>query len=139
MSKFSFPRNIRLYLFGVMLAVITLNFTNCPEKVSGPSNENPTGVETPALKSFSKTAENFFLEGKRDSIIANTYPEFSVVAQDYLPNDPAILKKFGEALTKKKLLYAGELYAEYEITIDGKRYTVAFGQSGDGVWKIVRF
>lgn len=139
MNKFNLPKSLRMYLFGFLLALITLNFTNCPEKATGPSNENPTGVETPALKGFTKTAENFFLEGKRDSVLANTYSEFADVAKEYLPDDPVLLKKFGEALTKKKLIYAGELYAEYEITIDGRKYTVAFGQSGDGIWKIVRF
>ncbi|MCX7908883.1 MAG: hypothetical protein N2560_05120 [Ignavibacteria bacterium] len=130
---------IQPFIFGFLLAFIFFNLTNCPDKVTGPGDDNSIGMETPELKSFAKRAENAFQSGSRDSVLAVTYEEFANVTKEYLPNDPDLLKKFGEALTKKKLLFANNFYAEYEIQIDGKTYTIAFAQSGDGVWKLVRF
>lgn len=139
MKLFPFPKSLNLFLLGFLVSFIMLNFTNCPDKVAGPNDEKPTGIETTELKAFSKRAENAFLSGNRDSVFAITYEGFAKVAKEYVPNDPELLKKFGESLTNKKLIYAGSMYAEYEITLDGKTYTIAFGQSGDGIWKIVRF
>lgn len=111
----------------------------CPEKATGPGDVGSTGVEPAELKTFAKHAEDVFLSGKRDSVIAITYSEFAEACKDYIPDNPAVLKKFGEALAGKKLIYGTPFYAEYEITIDGEKFTVAFAQSGDGVWKLVRF
>ncbi len=111
----------------------------CPEKATGPGDVGSTGVELAELKTFAKHAENVFLSGERDSVLAITYGEFAESCKGYLSNNPETLKKFGEALAGKKLIYGTPFYAEYEITIDGEKFTVAFAQSGDGVWKLARF
>lgn len=140
MKLYPFPKGFNFFLLGFLMGFLMLNLTNCPDKVTGPNDENPTGIETPELKTFSKHAENAFLSGNRDSVFAITFDEFANAAKNYVPTDnPDLLKKFGQALSNKKLIFANQMYAEYEITIDGKTYTIAFGQSGDGVWKIVRF
>ncbi len=132
-------RAVKPFVMGFSLAFIIFNLTMCPDKATGPSDTNNTGNETAELKSFVSKAENVFLEGNRDSVLAITYENYAELLKDDLPNDPEKIKKFGEALQKRKLVYAGPMYAEYEVTINGETYTVAFGQSGDGVWKIVRF
>jgi hypothetical protein len=132
-SQFNF------FLFGFAIAFILLNFTMCPEKATGPSDDNSTGIEPADLKTFAKRAENAFLSGQKDSVLAITYEEWAEACKDYITSDPEKLKKFGEALSRKKLIYGTNPYAEYEITIDGEKFTVAFAQSGDGNWKLVRY
>jgi hypothetical protein len=60
---------------------------------------------------------------------------FTEDLEQYLDKFPA----FTEALKNRKIIASEELYAEYELTIDGETYTIAYGQSGDGVWKLMRF
>ena len=49
------------------------------------------------------------------------------------------MRTFANALKNKKLVFANEMYAEYELTIDGNVFTIAYSNSGDGVWKLHRF
>lgn len=134
-----FLSNSRYYIIGFVLAFVMLNFTMCPEKATGPSDESPVGIEPAELKTFAKLAENAFLSGLKDSVLAITYNEFAESCKNYLPDKPEAFKKFGEALAGRKLIYGTPFYAEYEITINDEKYTVAFAQSGDGVWKLARF
>lgn len=135
--------NIKYYFLGFIVALILINFTWCKKKPTEPTNESNEngiiGVETQALKDFTTKTKNKFLSGKKDSVLAITYEEFAKIYKEDIPNDQQKFIKFGEALEKKKLIFANQFYAEYEVEIDGKKYVIAFGQSGDNNWKIIRF
>ncbi|MCB9250269.1 MAG: hypothetical protein H6613_17815 [Ignavibacteriales bacterium] len=49
------------------------------------------------------------------------------------------LAAYGEALENRKLIFANDLYAEYEITLNQTTYTIAYGNGGDGKWQLLRF
>ncbi len=132
------PNFFPQFLLGFALAFIVFNLTMCPDKTAGPVDDHG-GVEAKELKEFGLKAKNAFTSGSIDSVLAITYDEFAKIYRDELPNDPAKFVKYGEALEKKKLIFGNQFYAEYEVEIEGEKYTIAFGQSGDGQWKIIRF
>lgn len=106
------------------------------EKTTEPGD---TEVESPELKAFASYATQVLLSGDRDSLLTITDEEYAAVIGQDVPDDPAAMAKLGKALASRKLLYASPLYAEYEVTIDGTKYTVAFAQGGNGEWKLLRY
>jgi hypothetical protein len=129
----------RPFLIGFALSFILFNLTMCPEDTTGPSDPSQPKEETAQLKDFNTRAENAFLTANTDSIIAWTYDNIALEIGKDIKSDPEKLKKFGEAFKSKKILFANEFYAEYEFDVDGEKFTVAMGNSGDGNWKFIRY
>ncbi len=136
----NFNSYFKLFLLGFLAAFIVFNLTMCPEESAGPDdNNNNTGSESKELKEFVSKAESAFNSGSKENILKITFENNAEILTDYLPNDPVKIKKFGEAFSNKKLIFANQNYAEYELTIEGTSYTIAMGNSGDGNWKLIRF
>lgn len=128
------------FLYGFFLAFILFNFTMCPKESISPSEDKtPTGVESTELKTFNTSVESAFLSGNADDVLKITYENYAEILKTDLKANPAKIKLFGEAFKNRKLVFVNELYAEYDLTIDGKTFNVALGQSGDGKWKIIRY
>ena len=130
---------LRLFLLGFAGAFMIINLTMCPEESAGPTDIINPGTESKELKELATNAESAFKSGSKENVLKLTYENYAEILQEFIPNDPEKLKKFGEALSKKKLIFTNEIYAEYEVTIDRITYTIAMGNSGDGKWKIIRF
>lgn len=56
-----------------------------------------------------------------------------------VPDDSSAIARLGEAIASRRLVHAIQLYAGYEVTVDGTKYTVALARGGDGDWKLVRY
>ncbi len=121
----------------VSIAVAVLVFLAC----GGEKSTEPDGSQTepPELKAFTSYATEVLLGGDKDSMLAITDEEYASVIHQDVPDDSVAIAKLGRAIASRKLLYATSLYAEYEVTIDGVKYTVAFAQGGDGEWKLLRY
>jgi hypothetical protein len=111
----------------------------CPDDATGPADPGQPQDETAELKDFNQRAESAFLTANSDSIIAWTYDNVASEISSGITSNPEKLKKFGEAFKSRKILFANEIYAEYEFDVEGEKYTVAMGNSGDGVWKFIRY
>lgn len=121
----------------VCLVIVMVLLSACGgEKSTEPGD---TGSETAELKAFASYATEVLLSGNRDSLLMITDEEYAAVIEQDVPDDSVAITKLGQALASRKLLYATPLYAEYEVIIDGTKYTVAFAQGGDGEWKLLRY
>jgi hypothetical protein len=80
-----------------------------------------------------------FKSGNADQIQQKINDEYKAVYAQDLADAGAKLQILGDAMQTRKLIFSGPLYAEYELSIDGRTYTIAYANSGDGVWRLVRF
>jgi hypothetical protein len=128
----------KYFLGGFLAAFLLLNLTQCPEDTAKPKDEEPL-EETAELTEFSNEVINAFANSSTDQVSDMMYEEHREFYIPDLQDNTDKMPTFAEALKERKLIGLNHLYAEYEITIDGAVYTIAYGQSGDGVWKILRF
>lgn len=130
---------LKYYAFGFLIAFLFLNLTMCPETgPSTPDDEKPP-VETAELKAISDNAITAFESGNPQQVLDMMYDEHKEFYEDDLVTNKERMANFANALKNRKLIAAQDLMAEYQITIDGKNFTVTFSNAGDGVWKLHRF
>lgn len=128
----------RLFVLGFLLAFITANLTMCPEE-SATNPSEPPPVETEQVKQFNTTVKTAFESGDKSAVINLMYEDYQDIYGEMLNKSTADMQAFAKALENRKLIFANELYAEYEITIDGNVYTIAYSNNGDNIWKLHRF
>ena len=129
-----FPRLIVIVLFWISVFTSSL--------ICFCSKDNPPTtpiVETSSLRTFSDSLATAFKSGNADQILQKINDEYKAVYAQDLADAGAKLQILGDALQSRKLVFSGPLYAEYELSIDGRTYTIAYANSGDGVWRLVRF
>lgn len=129
---------LKLFLIGFVLAFMMTTLTQCPQ-------ENPTGpidepaVETESIKQFSSKIITAFESGNKQNVLDLMYDEYKEIYSKDLEDAPEKMPTFAEALKNRKVIFANELYAEYELTIDGTKFTISYSNEGNGNWKIERF
>lgn len=133
--------NLKFFLFGFILAAFLNYIPSCSEKKS--PVEPDDGIDT-------EYSENYGMQSLSDSLIAafesNDKTKVSNFLSDeskdiysnILNNSNENLSVFGDALAKRKLIFANELYAEYEITINENTYTISYANGGDSKWHLLR-
>lgn len=133
-----FSNYVKLFVIGIVLATISSLLTHCPEQnPSGPIDD--PGEETEQVKQFNIDVITAFESGNKQSVIDLMYDEYKEIYSQELNATPGQMQAFANALKDRKLIYANEMYAEYEITIEGQIYTIAYSNSGEGDWKLHRF
>ena len=138
MNKKRDPYRGWLFTFLVLSALVFWNMCSDKHSPSSPS-EDETYSETPALLAFSDSLIVAFQTGKKDSILALTSPEYRAVCDEELDGTLNTMPAVGQALVKRRLVSVSALYAEYEVTINGEKYSIAYGNCGDGHWQLMRF
>ena len=132
--------HLRKYFVGGFIAAFMLfALTQCPEENATKSDEDILPTETTELKTFSESLITAFENQDIDKISEMMYEEHREFYIDDLGDYAEKMPIFAEALKSRKLTAMNELYAEYEITIEEQTYTIAYGQSGDANWKLLRF
>ena len=132
---------LRLFLLGFLLAAITNYFVSCSksESPTQPIDDNPTQYsETSEMKNLSDSLIAAFKSESKEKVMNCFNEEFKDTYQPIINNTTKSLSAFGTALEKRKLTFANSLYAEYEFTIDGIIYTIAYANCGDNKWQLVR-
>ncbi|MBT8351707.1 MAG: hypothetical protein KJO26_10810 [Deltaproteobacteria bacterium] len=133
--------HILLFCYGFVIAAI-VNFSfSCTGNNSStqPQDQNNSEYsETQAMRNLSDGLIAAFKSENKDDIINYLSDNKKDVYSGILINSTQKLSDFGTALEKRKLVFANKLYAEYEITINGEIYTIAYGNGGDDVWKLLR-
>lgn len=133
---------IKLFFFGFFLAA-TLNLNHsCSEKDSPtePIEEyNTEYTESQSLKMLSDSLIMAFNAEDKPKVISFLNDEFKEVYAEMLNTSKESLAVFGTALEKRKLIFANELYAEYEIFVNEVTYTIAYVSSGNNDWQLMRF
>ncbi len=130
---------IKYFIGGFIAAFMLFNLTQCPEEeTTKPKNDFPK-EETAELRTFSENIISVFESKNVAGVSDMMYEEHREFYIPDLEEQTDKMPDFAEALKGRKLIGLNELYAEYEITIDGQTYTIAYGQSGDDVWKLLRF
>lgn len=128
----------RLFIIGFLLAFIMSNLTHCPEDSPTNPGEEPA-IETEQLKDLNKSTIEAFNSTKKENVLDLMYDEYKDIYGEYLNDNSEKMQKYAIALETRKIIFANDMYAEYEITIDGKIYTIAYSHSGVGNWKLHRF
>lgn len=95
--------------------------------------------ETPAMTALSDSLIAAFQLGDKESVLALTQTEYRAVCEAELDGDQSTMADVGQALTNRKLLHAGALYAEYQVMINGEAFSIVYGNCGDGHWQLLRF
>lgn len=133
------------YLFlGAISAFMIHNFTSCKKNESNPVEQypsNPTEKEVILdLEDDAKKTESAFKSGSITEVKKVISESAISIYGNDLENVKPKFNSFAEALKNKKLISYSELYAEYQITIEGKSYFVSFAkQTENGDWKLIRF
>lgn len=128
----------RLFIIGFLLAFIMSNLTHCPEESPTNPGEEPA-FETEQLKDLNLTTIEAFNSANKDVVLDLMYDEYKEIYGEYLDDNTDKMKAYAKALESRKIIFANDMYAEYEITIEGKVFTIAYSHSGDGNWKLHRF
>lgn len=127
------------FLIGFFLAAALLNLTMCPEESTGPSDIDLPKSESIELRKFNEKAEDAFTNARIDTIMSMTHEDFAGIYAANAAAHPEKLAEFAKAFGKRKIIFGNAFYAEYELQLEGTKYTVAMGNSGDGNWKFIRF
>ena len=135
-----FKQIFRAFCIGFLLAFLMQFFTMCPDSSSptNPATEEPA-VETQAMKSFTNDVKSAFQSGDKIQVMNLMYDYHKDIFTNELTFSSDKMQKFAAALESRKIIAANEFYAEYEIEISEQKFTIAYGNSGDGVWKLQRF
>lgn len=129
---------LKLFFSGFILAFMLTLLTHCPE--SNPVIPvDDTAVETPAIKQFSNDVIIAFESSDKQKVLDLMYDEYKEIYGEELNTTPDKMQTFAEALKKRKIIFSNEMYAEYEIEIDGQTFTIAYSNTGEGDWKLQRF
>jgi len=136
---------IGYFLIGIALALMVDGVTSCKKSENNPVEPEPLKppIETDVIKDLeddSQKAELAFKSGSTSEIEKVISETAAKIYGAELENVKPKFNTFADALENKKLIAYSELYAEYEITVEGKNYFIAFGrQNENGDWKLVRF
>lgn len=132
-------KKIRKFLpLSVFLCGIVLLMIHCSS--DNPVDNSPTKPlqETAALKSFSTELINAMNSESPAEVEKLIYPEDSSSLVALLEENPEKMKGFAKALESRKLIVMTDLYAEYEIELNGNKITICYGNSGDEKWYLTR-
>lgn len=135
-------RNIlKMYLLGFVLALlINLNSTcKKSENPVEPSDNTPVANETTEMKSLSDSLITAFKASDKTKILNCVSSESKAMLEEELNNTNADISAFGIALENRTLIFSSELFAEYEVEVNGQKYSIAYANCGDNNWKVVRF
>lgn len=129
-------------LLGVLIAFSIDALTMCKKSSDNPTEpkqENNTS-EIQDLEDDAEKTVNAFKSGSITEIKKVISEEAAAIYGNELENVKSKFSSFSEALKNKKLIAASDFFAQYEITVDGKTFIVAFAKKNEnGDWKLARF
>ena len=129
---------LQLFLTGFFLAFMLTALTQCPQENSvGPVDKS--AVETGEVKLFSQNVIIAFESNDKQTALDLMNDEYKDIYEEVLNTTPDKMQTFAQALKNRKIIFANEMYAEYEITVDGQVFTIAYSNTGEGDWKLHRF
>ncbi|RJP62395.1 MAG: hypothetical protein C4539_18180 [Ignavibacteriales bacterium] len=130
-----------MYVLGFIIAMF-LNMNSTCKKDDNPvepAEVTPPANETTEMTNLSDSLISAFKSIDKTRILNCVSDECKATLQEELNNTTADIAAFGSALEKRTLIYTSELYAEYEVEVNGQKYNVAYANCGDSKWKVVRF
>lgn len=133
--------SFKLFVIGFLIAAGLNHIPSCSnnESPTQPTDGNPAEYsETQSMKNLSDSLISAFKSENKEQVMNCFNKEFKDTYAPILNNTTRSLSAFGTALEKRKLVFANDLYAEYEITIEGITYTIAYANCGDTNWQLVR-
>jgi len=132
---------LKMYVLGFIIAMF-LNMNSTCKKDDNPvepAEVTPPANETTEMTNLSDSLISAFKSIDKTRILNCVSDECKATLQEELNNTTADIAAFGSALEKRTLIYTSELYAEYEVEVNGQKYNVAYANCGDSKWKVVRF
>ena len=144
---------IKLFIFGFLVALFIDANISCEDKESPTQPEigSPDFSEYQESEAMQKLSEDLisaFKSNNKSKVIEylgyiqidtiSVSDEVRDIYSEILNSSTKSLSDYGSALESRKLIFANELLAEYEITINGEVYTLDYGNGGDGAWKLLR-
>jgi hypothetical protein len=124
----------------VSAAVIAvLLYCSKKEPPTAPVENSGAKTETASMKILSDSLVVAFKSASAERVLGFVNDEFKGVYREELRGSTADMAAFGEALKGRRLVDANELYAEYQVSVGGETVTLAYANTGDGHWQLVRF
>lgn len=132
---------LKMYVLGFIVAMFLNMNTTCKKDDNPvePAEVTPPANETKEMTNLSDSLISAFKSIDKTRILNCVSDECKATLQEELNNTTADIAAFGSALEKRTLIYSSELYAEYEVEVNGQKYNVAYANCGDSKWKVVRF
>jgi len=132
---------LKMYVLGFIVAMFLNMNTTCKKDDNPvePAEVTPPANETAEMTNLSDSLTSAFKSVDKTRILNCVSDECKATLQEELNNTTADIAAFGAALEKRTLIYSSELYAEYEVEVNGQKYNVAYANCGDSKWKVVRF
>lgn len=94
-------------------------------------SEAVVSIDTGVLESDIEDIENAFREGNAEKAADFVHPESRERYKKLFTENISKLDRISKLLETRKPLYQGDEYAEYEVTDNGKTYTVIFQKVND--------
>jgi hypothetical protein len=134
--------NWKYFFTGLSLSFIMIFIITCSSDKSSPTEPDPVDPANRIIEEIeedSKLVTTAFESGSYDQV--KTVLSSNALAKygNDLKDKTDKYGSFADALKNKKLIALGELYAEYEIEIDGIKYSVAFSKvTENGTWQLIK-
>ena len=135
--------NLKYFFTGLSFSLMMIIIVTCSSDKSNPTepdNNDPT--EVPIIQQIEEDTQLItaaFKSGTYDEVKNTLSPGALNKYGDDLKNQTEKYSAFASALENKKLIAFSSFYAEYEIEIDGKKYSVAFSKVTEtGKWQLVK-
>ena len=135
---------LKLFCVGFLIAAGIYFSLSCSDKKSPfepdqePQNQSEY-FETEEMKILSDSLIAAFKSENKNMVFKLLDEECRDIYSTILINSNKSLIEYGNALENRELKFANELYAEYEVSINNETYTLAYANSGDSKWRLIRF
>jgi hypothetical protein len=114
-------------------------YSTCASSGGGGGGTDPPPTETAELKAAANKIESAFLSGNSQKLLAVMTDEAKEFYKEDTDNIKKMMVAYGNVFKNRKLIFASDNYAEYEIAVNGKNLTAALAKKEDGSWKLMRF
>lgn len=141
------PRDFSLGFLAAAIFTIVLMCTTlmCSSGGGDEADDETDGDDLPdiditLIEDGADAAEEAFLSGDPEEVLAVMSEQAREFYGDKMAEVSDRLVEFGEAIKTRELGDYGYMFAEYNFTVDGETYSMAFVKNEDeDAWKLARF
>jgi len=128
---------IKFLLIGFVLAIMVHIGFSCADSFNFDRDEEK--IDEAGIKKGASAIETVFISADTAALAeVLTAPSLEIYKKQFDDIQP-YMAQFGEAFKNRKLLYASQIFAVFEIRDDSGVFTVEMTVDDEGDWKLVSF